>query len=324
MTGGTITKVGTSAVGSPNLVDTSAIFANPGAPSSILRVYMPDHGFNVDDYVAFMGTNVPASLASNSYKVTSKGTFGGTNYFEFDMGTANVAAAATIAASPDLPVGMEIDLFGQFDNNVSLSDSLDGTQMPSVFDPAYGSGKNLVTGVDLDTFNTSINIYDSLGNPFGLNIAFAKTSKSQWTYQLYFARDSVTNNFPVSNVGSDGILQGGTGTITFDGQGAIQSVDNANIDLKWISGSTATSFILNFGKSALDNTAIFTSGGVKQTNGPKKFLQQTRMVMLQANSLVSQWILQQVALLLHMIMEKISLYICCQLFTLRLQITCHL
>jgi flagellar hook protein FlgE len=71
-----------------------------------------------------------------------------------------------------------------------------------------------------DTFQTSIQIYDSLGDTHTVTIQFTNTSPGNWSYQI-----STEDGGATITGGGDG---SGGGTISFDPNGVLTSVDGAN------------------------------------------------------------------------------------------------
>jgi flagellar hook protein FlgE len=70
-----------------------------------------------------------------------------------------------------------------------------------------------------DTFSTSVQIYDSLGQPHVLTMDYANTGPGAWTWTLNGAGAEVTGGTP----GTPDPL--GTGTLTFDAAGKLKTFD---------------------------------------------------------------------------------------------------
>jgi flagellar hook-basal body protein len=251
-----ITKIGTSG-GDEHTVTESATFSNPGGTT--LRVNMRNHSFNIDDYVS-LGGGINGAVDNKIFKIISATD----EYFDIELETP--ADAAAVALLP-MPAAAYIDFRGKLDENIGFRQDKDGTVIDAVYSPTGGEGRNLATATFDGIWEQSIVTYDDLGVPHNLRIAFAKVGIREWAVQVYAIKDPITAEYPVTGT-TDGILA--SGTIFFDGQGAIQSIDGINreINLNWRSGSSPTSIKLNFGQTADDkSTSIFTNGGLKHVKG---------------------------------------------------------
>jgi flagellar hook protein FlgE len=90
-----------------------------------------------------------------------------------------------------------------------------------------------------DTFTSSIQIYDSLGAAHITTMTFTKTGPGAWSYALTANGDEVSGGTPGTP------FQIATGTLTFDGTGALSAVNGgavANVSIStpaWANGAPA-------------------------------------------------------------------------------------
>ncbi|MBZ5572586.1 MAG: flagellar hook protein FlgE [Acidobacteriia bacterium] len=92
-----------------------------------------------------------------------------------------------------------------------------------------------VGGTD-GTYSTPLTIYDSLGASHTLTLTFTKTDANTWDYSLSIPASDLN---PINGTPQTGILA--TGTLTFDGNGALIGPVDANGDLVNITGIDAVS-----------------------------------------------------------------------------------
>lgn len=81
---------------------------------------------------------------------------------------------------------------------------------------------NLANNVDAgETYNTSIEVFDSKGVAHQLSLTFTKTATTgEWTYQFEFEDGTVSTTFP----------NDGSGTVVFDPEGNLLSIDGVSIN----------------------------------------------------------------------------------------------
>ncbi|HSY20915.1 MAG TPA: flagellar hook protein FlgE [Polyangiaceae bacterium] len=90
-------------------------------------------------------------------------------------------------------------------------------------------------------FSTTINVYDSLGNAHALDVYFTNTGANQWDYHI------MANGSEVSG-GTAGTAQEiGTGSLTFDSNGALQSDSVSLPATVTFNGATAQTINMNLG-----------------------------------------------------------------------------
>jgi flagellar hook protein FlgE len=123
-----------------------------------------------------------------------------------------------------------------------------GTLGPA-YDPTVTT-KNMASGAIAPQFSRPVSIFDALGTSHNLNVAFAKTNTNTWAVEIYAQPESDIT--PASSALIDG--QVATGTITFNGDGSLQSVSPgllAAIPINWTNGSLASTVAFNWGTAGL-------------------------------------------------------------------------
>lgn len=124
-----------------------------------------------------------------------------------------------------------------------------------------------------DTYNTSIEIYDSKGVSHQLNLLFTKTANvGEWDYQFDFSDGTVSSTAPTQ----------GDGTITFGSGGILSLLDGNPINVVGATNRTIAISNLNSGAADLNfewdliefdtsnpanNTALVTNFGNKNSTG---------------------------------------------------------
>jgi flagellar hook protein FlgE len=101
--------------------------------------------------------------------------------------------------------------------NVGLNANLNSAQSDYSGSPAYSVG-GLATGAITPHFESSMEIYDSLGAPRTIAFGFLKTGPNEWRVEAYARPDSNVTG----GAGTGGVLA--AGRITFNTDGTVQSV----------------------------------------------------------------------------------------------------
>ncbi|MEZ5690677.1 MAG: flagellar hook-basal body complex protein [Rickettsiales bacterium] len=128
----------------------------------------------------------------------------------------------------------------------SLNNATYTAQTTGAIGPAYDptdANKNMAGGAITSQFSRPIRVFDSLGTGHDLNMSFIKTAVNTWAVEI-FAADAteVTSPFPNGQLG--------TGTLTFNGDGSLQSVSSglANpVSVTWNNGAVSSSINFNWG-----------------------------------------------------------------------------
>jgi len=236
------------------------------------------------DWVSELGLAGVGS-ASNRFSTLQ----GLTNLVNSSAGLTATISNATSTASVKINVDNPLDKIKFTDGTntgsvvaaLGLVSSLDGasyTQQTTGFiGPAYlatDSATNMAGGGVTPQFSREITVFDSLGTPHNLNIAFINTGPNTWATEVYVPPVTV-NGTKVSQVSSaslDGSSGSGStglvayGNLVFNGDGSLDSVSSLlsnAIPIDWSDGASASSITLNWGTAG----AI----GVGQTNGMSQF-----------------------------------------------------
>jgi flagellar hook protein FlgE len=105
-------------------------------------------------------------------------------------------------------------------------------------------------------FSTSMNVYDSLGNSHSVQVDFVNTGPNQWTYH------ELANGSEVQGGTAGQNFEFGTGTISFNSNGSLQSITPSGGGVSF-NGANAQNISLNLGSqtanggTGLDGTTQF-------------------------------------------------------------------
>lgn len=89
------------------------------------------------------------------------------------------------------------------------------------------------------SFNSSMTIYDSLGDAHTIDITWTKSATAnQWTAA-----------FAPTNAADGTVSSGATSTITFNSDGSLNTASSTNLGITWNNGAAPSSIALNFGTS---------------------------------------------------------------------------
>jgi flagellar hook protein FlgE len=117
--------------------------------------------------------------------------------------------------------------------NVTANLNANATPPTNPWDPTNPSATS--------NFSTTINVYDSLGNAHALDVYFTNTGPNQWDYHV------MANGSEVSG-GTAGTAQEiGTGSLTFDSNGALQSDSVSLPATVTFNGASAQTINMNLG-----------------------------------------------------------------------------
>jgi flagellar hook protein FlgE len=168
---------------------------------------------------------------------------------------SNPLGAADVAINVDDPLdtitftdgsGNTGSMLGALGLAASLNGGAFVQQTTGALGPAYDptdSSKNMASGSIPPQFSRPVTVFDGLGSPHNLNIAFLKTGINSWAVEVYAQPET-----DVNSALPDGMLA--YGPITFNGDGTLRSVDtllSQAIDIVWTNGSTSSSITFNWG-----------------------------------------------------------------------------
>ncbi|NWG14014.1 MAG: flagellar hook-basal body complex protein, partial [Acidobacteria bacterium] len=190
--------------------------------------------------IAYTGRNTDAAISGNGFFVVSIGD--GLGYTR--CGTFGLTREGHLSNSEGFHVMGYAVADGAASNNATLAPIMieKGGSLPPRATTAMSMSANLDSQVpDGTEFNTSMQIFDSLGTAHLVTISFTKTAVGQWTW---------TATIPATDTGgaaSDPPVQVGTGTLTFDGNGVLTGLAaNPSIQLTGLA-SGATDQTITFG-----------------------------------------------------------------------------
>ncbi len=141
--------------------------------------------------------------------------------------------------------------------NAQISVNLDANATAvGPFDPADPSGTS--------NFNFPMTTYDSLGNTHSVNFYFSQSSGGNWDWVA--AVDPADTSTPPANPGDSVVVQG-SGTLSFDSQGFLQSATGTNLTFQFSGGASASQSVqLDFGPIGANASA--SSGRTTQFSSP--------------------------------------------------------
>jgi flagellar hook protein FlgE len=165
-----------------------------------------------------------------------------------------------VSASGGIVQGKMADAQGTIPLGTSLDDIIIDKSIKS---PAHATTKvkysgNLDSSADTGaTTSTSATIYDSLGNPTLLTLNFTKTAGGAWDWAA-----SIPD--PADSTGT-AQLSVGTGTVTFNTDGTLQTLTGENLTITPTTGADPINFTLDFGVQTAAAPGNFS--GITQSSG---------------------------------------------------------
>lgn len=149
--------------------------------------------------------------------------------------------------------------------SIGLGANLDADQAPHA--GAYAAGDIAAGTVDAQ-FSRNVQVYDSLGRPQPVTMAFLKTAANTWQVELVAADPTSVDAL----AHPDGLLA--TGTVTFNGDGSLatNTLDGATVNIAWAAatGADPSAVTLDLGRAG-------------ETNGLTQFASPTNVAFVQQN-----------------------------------------
>ncbi len=197
-------------------------------------------------------------ISATSFSITAKSGVQATS-------TASVGPTG-ISMTPQTNYGSIVAELGLVD---SLNNATYSAQTTGAIGPAYdptSSTKNMASGSIVSQFSRPIRVYDSLGTGHDLTMAFIKSAANTWQVEVYAATPSeVTTSKPNGQIA--------TGSLTFNGDGSLQSVSSSLLssDVTWTNGASSSSLAFNWGTAGSpfgtpNATQIGKTDGLSQFN----------------------------------------------------------
>lgn len=166
-----------------------------------------------------------------------------------------------ITFTDDVAGGSLLTELGFFGNVAQNTQQTLGPLGPS-YDP-NDSTKNMASGAITPQFSRQLQIFDALGAPHAVTIAFLKLSTNTWGVEVFAV--------PATDVNAtDGIIA--NGTVTFNGDGTLLSVTSGlsnTANIQWQnSGSNPTTVTFDWGTAGPPGTGA--TDGLGQFSSPYK------------------------------------------------------
>ncbi|MCP5431957.1 MAG: flagellar hook protein FlgE [Alphaproteobacteria bacterium] len=138
---------------------------------------------------------------------------------------------------------------GQLTGTASATDAMDlraNLQASEIADTGYATG-GIVAGTSTSQFERALDVFDSQGGSQPLRLAFVKTGPNAWAYEVIY-------DGPATNIGGAGSNPIATGTLGFNTDGTLATVNGAatgtaTISIPWAaaSGLATQSITVDFG-----------------------------------------------------------------------------
>ena len=181
--------------------------------------------------------------------------------------TTGIATGPTgISMTPPTNYGSIVSEFG-INGVASLNGAAYSAQTTGSIGPAYdptSANKSMASGDIVAQFSRPIRVYDSLGAGHDLTVSFIKSAPNKWAVEVYASTESeVTSSKP------NGLIA--TGSVFFNGDGSLQSVDNTllSADVSWTNGAVSSTIAFNWGTAGSpfgtpNTTSIGKTDGLSQ------------------------------------------------------------
>lgn len=275
----TVTKVASGGIGAMN----TRTFVTDGGnalPNSLLRMYMPNHGYNVGDTISFSGLAGPTVIDGLTidnnilYKITDTNP-NSIGFKIFDANGNQIAATtgdgntAAVNLNGGLPPTFQVNsgsqlmrFFGLDPNKTHFDKKYDAANVDKNLSAAVnGRSANFASKY---TYSVSLNVIDSLGSDHRLILYFAKLDKNKWAVEL--VAQSEDGVFDVAGLRTaNGLIR--QGILKFDTDGKLAGVPEGfegPISIQFDNGSAPSNVTIDW-ENALSE---IKSGTVSQTKNP--------------------------------------------------------
>lgn len=119
--------------------------------------------------------------------------------------------------------------------NLTVAANLDATSV------APQQAWNAQNPAATSNFSTSMQVYDSLGNPHSVSVYFRKTGANSWDYHVLGAGGEIQGGVQGQN------YEFGSGSLTFTNTGALQQQTNVGGTVSFVGAAPNQAFTFNFG-----------------------------------------------------------------------------
>jgi flagellar hook protein FlgE len=264
--------------GTSDSSDAITIYTTCG--SNIVRVYMPNHGKDVNEVFTFKGILSAAPIVVNnvefdnetSYIIKSIGkdtTYG--DYFEYCTGSnANYTGFDNSKELQAITVNEYSRLFKE----LGLSE-LNFDFGPSYYSDGGTAGQNLAEGTltDDSVYTRPLTIFDDLGMLHDFRVSFAKLDHNIWGVEIYAAKN-IDGSFDIVSSRKDGQIA--AGTMCFNGDGSLASVSTSLVNpikIAWSNGAPESNVTFNWGTAGVPRgtegaTVFGKQDGMRQVAAP--------------------------------------------------------
>ncbi len=168
---------------------------------------------------------------------------GGGNGYDADVGNVLSTVGKSNQGSLLATLGL-IDSLGatEYINTAALGET---AVLGPQYDPTGAIGENMASGDITAQFSRNVRIYDSLGSGHDIRFSFIKIASNRWAVEAHA--------IPDTDVTTSGALVDGqvaVGTMTFNGDGSLRSIDvglSSDIVIAWTNGSLSSTLNLDLG-----------------------------------------------------------------------------
>jgi flagellar hook protein FlgE len=245
----------------------SDIFAQTGVTNGAGDPVQIGSGVNVSSTVSNFGEgNLDATSTASNMAISGNGFFitqdslGNTNYTRTGDFTTN-NAGQLVTPGGELLLG-----YPAVKGVVNSTAALQPLQVGSVNSPAVESTTvGITANLDSDTAvngtapNSTLSVYDSLGSAHTLTVSYTKTATNTWTYTVTVPSADVV-------AGAAGNTQVGTGTLNFDGTGALTSITGITpISIPTLADGAVSPLVLTGPFGAVGALGAVTNPTITQT-----------------------------------------------------------
>ena len=234
-----------------------------------------NHGFVAGQNVTLAGatafSNFTTGELNASHVITNVVD---ANTYEVVINVANVAGIPGALAGGGNAIDRTQTNNGSLLAELGLVTSLNSAaytpQSTGVLGPRYDAtgavGDNMASGDITAQFSRSVRVFDSLGAPHDLQMAFVKVDENSWAVELFAVPEDEVNT-----VLADG--QVATGTIVFNGDGSLRSVSEGlsnPVSINWTNGSSPSTLTLDLGTAGVP-AGTANASFIGETDGLSQF-----------------------------------------------------
>jgi flagellar hook protein FlgE len=186
---------------------------------------------------------VTATTAATDYVITVPAILVSAAVAAGGAVVASGGASGTVAQTNQGSILAELGLVTSLNGNIYAPQTT-GSLGPR-YDATGVAGQNLASGDLTPHFTRSMRIYDALGDAHDLSMAVIKIAENTWAMEIYAV--------PADDISTplvDG--QVATGTVTFNGDGTLRSVEtglSSAININWTNGAVPSSVVFEWGTS---------------------------------------------------------------------------